>query len=112
MDKHGLTDDSLIREHLKPLLKARRTKHFVHNGRIISTRQYADNDTRLAALDMAFRLKGSFAPVKTETENRSVDVLVVDLPRPIRIPDDGSDEPINVAPESGSNQASSEPAKE
>jgi hypothetical protein len=91
LDKHGLTDSHLIQKYLKPLLKARRTKHFAHNGRIKSTRHNADNETRLAALDMAFRLKGSFAPLKTQTENRSVDVIVVDLPRPIHLPDDDSE---------------------
>jgi hypothetical protein len=88
LDKHGLTDSHLIQKHLKPLLKARRTKHFAHNGQVKSTRHYADHDTRLAALDMAFRLKGSFAPVKSQNESRSVDVIVVDLPRPIHLPDE------------------------
>jgi hypothetical protein len=88
MDKHGLTDSHLIEQHLKPLLKARRVKHFAHNGQVKSKRVYADNDTRLTALDLAFRLKGSFAPIKNQNESRSVDVIVVDIPRPIHLPDD------------------------
>jgi len=95
MDACGLTDRSLIERHLKPLLKASRTKHFAHNGRVRDTRKYTDNDTRLAALDMAFRLKGSFAPVKSQQESRAVSVLVVDLPRPIHTPDD--DEIVTVS---------------
>jgi len=70
-------------------------KHFAHNGRVKDTRKYTDNDTRLAALDMAFRLKGSFAPVKSQQESRAVSVLVVDLPRPIHTPDD--DEIVTVS---------------
>jgi hypothetical protein len=64
-------------------LKARRTKHFAHNGKVKSVRHYADNDTRIAALDMTFRLKGTYAPLKTQNESRAVDVIVVDIPRPI-----------------------------
>jgi len=92
LDKHGLTDSHLIQKHLKPLLKARRTKHFAHNGKVKSVRYYADNDTRIAALEMAFRLKGSYAPTKTQNESRSVDVIVVDIPRPIHLPDDDEKE--------------------
>jgi hypothetical protein len=88
LDKHGLTDSVLIDKHLKPLLKARRKKHWAHNGKVRDTRSYADNDTRLAALDMTFRLKGTYAPTKTQNESRSVDVIVVDVPRPIRDPED------------------------
>ena len=91
MEKHGLTDDVLIATYLKPLLKASRTKHFAHNGKVKSMRKYKDNDTRLAALDMAFKLKGSFAPVKTENESRSVSVIVVDVPRPKKVEADEDD---------------------
>jgi hypothetical protein len=93
LDKHGLTDSVLIEKHLKPLLKAKRYKHWAHNGRVKDSRTYADNDTRLSALELAFRLKGSFAPVKTQTENRSVDVIVVDIPRPIHLPDEEENSP-------------------
>lgn len=86
LDEMGLTDRSLINDHLKPLLKAKRKKHFAHQGRIRSSRSYVDNDTRLAALDMTFRLKGSYAPVKTEAEARHIDRIVIDLPRPKKPP--------------------------
>ena len=88
LDKHGLTDSHLIEKYLKPLLKARRTKHFAHNGKVRSVRHYADNDTRIAALDMTLRLKGNYAPTKTEANSKHVDVIVVDIPRPIHVPDD------------------------
>ena len=95
MDKHGLTDVSLINSHLKPLLRAKRTKHWAHDGRVKDSRTYADNDTRLSALELAFRLKGSFAPLKTQTENKSVEVIVVDIPRPIHPPEDDESIPVS-----------------
>ena len=85
LDKHGLTDARLIEDHLKPLLKAKRKKHFAHQGRVRSSRSYVDNDTRLAALDMTFRLKGSYAPVKTEAETKHIDRIIIDLPRPKKL---------------------------
>lgn len=91
MDRHGLTDSYLIEHGLKPLLKAKRKKHFAHKGMVKSSRSYVDNDTRLTALDIAFRLKGSYAPVKTEAETKYIDRIIVDLPRPKKIepePDD------------------------
>lgn len=89
LDRHGLTDDVLIEKHLIPLLKAMTTKHFAHNGKVISKRDYKDNDTRRQTLDMAFRLKGAFAP-KTEEEARLTQhftgptVIVLDIARPKR----------------------------
>lgn len=89
LDRHGLTDDVLIEKHLKPLLSAKVTKHFAHNGRVVSKRDYSDNDTRRQTLDMTFKLKGSYAP-KTDEEARisqqfmGPTVIVLDLPRPKR----------------------------
>jgi hypothetical protein len=99
MDRHGLTDSVLIERHLKPLLKAKRTKHFAHNGKVKSARHYADNDTRLAALDMSFRLKGSYAPVKTEAETKYIDRIIVDLPRPKKITQQPTDIEVSSSPE-------------
>jgi hypothetical protein len=87
LDKHGLTDSVLIEKHLKPLLKATRTKHWAHNGKVESARTYKDNDTRLAALDMTYRLKGTYAPVKTQEEKRRVANIIIDIPRPIHTPE-------------------------
>jgi hypothetical protein len=87
LDKHGLTDSRLIEKYLKPLLKARRTKHFAHNGKVKAVRHYADNDTRIAALDMTFRLKGNYAPIKTREEKRQVAKIIIDIPRPIHTPE-------------------------
>lgn len=89
LERHGLTDDVLIEKYLIPLLHAKVTRHFAHQGKIVSSRTYADNDNRRQTLDMTFRLKGSFAP-KTEEEGRiqqqfmGPTVIVLDLPRPKR----------------------------
>lgn len=89
LDRHGLTDDTLIEKYLKPLMVAKTTKHFAHNGRVVSKRDYSDNDTRRQTLDMAFKLKGSYAP-KTDEEARisqqfmGPTVLILDIPRPKR----------------------------
>jgi phage terminase small subunit len=89
MDRHGLTDDVLVEKYLVPLLKANTTKFFAHEGTVKDSREVEDNDTRTRSLDMAFKLKGSYAP-KTQEEaavNQSFlgpTVIVLDLPRPKR----------------------------
>lgn len=89
LDRHGLTDDVLIDKYLLPLLSAKITKHFAHQGRVVHKRDYSDNDTRRQTLDMTFKLKGSYAP-KTEEEAHisqqfmGPTVIVLDLPRPKR----------------------------
>lgn len=89
LDRHGLTDDALINKYLLPLLNAKTTKHFAHQGKVKDTRHYADNTTRRETLDMAFKLKGAYAP-KTEEEAHisqqfmGPTVLILDIPRPKR----------------------------
>jgi hypothetical protein len=88
LNQHGLTDQALIEKHLKPLLNATEVKHFQHNGEVTDSRRVPDNATRLKALDMAFRLHGSYASrTKEEAEKKAVQVIVADQPRPqIRLP--------------------------
>jgi hypothetical protein len=89
LERHGLTDDALIHEHLLPLLNAKIVRAFTHKGRVIYSKPLADNDTRRQTLDMTFKLKGSYAP-KTEEEAHisqqfmGPTVIVLDLPRPKR----------------------------
>ena len=89
LNQHGLTDEALIEKHLKPLLNATEVKHFQHNGEVTDSRRVPDNPTRLKALDMAFRLHGSYSPRKMEeAEKKTVQVIVADVPRPqIRLPE-------------------------
>jgi len=60
LDRLGLSDVALIEKHLKPLLSARTTKFFQDRGKVTGKRLVSDNDARLKALDMAFKLRGSF----------------------------------------------------
>ena len=90
LDDHGLTDEALIEKHLKPLLNGTEVKHFQQNGeKPTDSRRVPDNPTRLKALDMAFRLHGSYSSRKMEdAEKKTVQVIVADVPRPQnRLPD-------------------------
>jgi hypothetical protein len=84
MDEIGLTERALIEKHLVPLLSATTTKYFQHHGRVKQKRQVADNDARLRALDVALRLRGSYAPKGPEPADATVKVIVLDVPRPDR----------------------------
>jgi hypothetical protein len=85
LDEHGLTDEVLIEKHLKPLLKASESKFFHVRGRIRATRRVPCLNTRIKALDMAFRLKGSYAAAtEGKRSENHVRVIVVDVPRPPR----------------------------
>jgi len=82
LDRHGLTDYALIEKHLKPLLHATETKFFQHKGKVTDSRTVPDNAVRLDALDMAFRLKGSYAKSAEGTpERKTVQVLVAPTQR-------------------------------
>jgi hypothetical protein len=85
LDRLGLSDVALIEKHLKPLLSARTTKFFQHGGKVTGKRIVADNDARLRALDMALRLRGSFASADPKlAKPAGVQVIVMDAPRPPR----------------------------
>lgn len=66
LERHGLTDDALIEKYLKPLLVAKETKFFAFQGEVIETHDVEALGIRKEALDMTFRLKGSFAPIEQE----------------------------------------------
>ena len=84
MDRAGLSEGVLIQKYLAPLLKAKTTRFFHHQGEVIETHDVADNETRRNALETAFKLHGSFAPLKQETTARTISVVVLDVPRPGR----------------------------
>jgi hypothetical protein len=60
LDKHGLTDDSLIDKYLRPALEAKETKFAQFEGKFTDKRNVVAWGPRLTALDMALNLKGSF----------------------------------------------------
>jgi hypothetical protein len=68
MDRNGLTDDSLVKDCFKPLLKANKTVFFQNGGVVKDKRVVPALDVRLSALDMAFRLKNKY-PNKVEVEH-------------------------------------------
>jgi hypothetical protein len=85
MDQAGLSDAYLVQNCLHPLLHATRTKHFQSKGKVKDTRDVADNDVRLRALDIALRIKGKYAPLAEEQPHKhAVKVLILDVPRPKR----------------------------
>jgi hypothetical protein len=85
LDRLGLSDVALIEKHLKPLLSAQTTKFFQHRGKVTGKRVVTDNEGRLKALDMAFKLRGSFVqPDPKLAEQAGVKVIVLDMPRPDR----------------------------
>ena len=107
MDEMGLTDRALIQNHLVPLLNATDRKFFAHEGKVISQREVAALKTRLNALDIAFRLRGSYAPKDpAEAAQFGVKVIVIDIPRPevgVWMPDVGPGQLPPVNGSSGSN---------
>jgi hypothetical protein len=85
MHRLGLTRENLIEKHLKPLLRARRVKYFAHHGKVKDSRKVEALEIRCNALDMAFRLEGSYAAPKADTQEiKTVSCIVLDVPRPPR----------------------------
>lgn len=62
LDKYGLTDESLIENYLKPLMNAEDTEFAKFKGNISDERNVIAWGPRATGLDMAFNLKGSYAP--------------------------------------------------
>ncbi len=92
MDQLGLTEEHLIDKHLRRHLNAKRTVFFLKDGKVKDSRKTEALEIQSKALDMAFRLHGSYAlRDPKEAEQFGVKVIVVDVPRPKR-------EAINVMP--------------
>ena len=87
MEKHGLTDDALIDKYLHPALEAEETEFAKFEGKITDEVNVVAWGPRLTALDLAFRLKGSYAPNKTQSEltGNPIQVMVINaIDRPQR----------------------------
>jgi hypothetical protein len=83
MDRLGLTERVLIEEHLAPLLAATTTRYFQAEGGVWQRREVTNVYARLKALDMAFKLRRSYATADSKlAEPTSPTVIVVDIPRP------------------------------
>lgn len=85
MNRLGLTVECLIERHLTPLLSAKETKVFAHEGKIVDKIDLEDNTTRRYATRLAFELQGAFPPADPALAAQvGVQVLVIDVPRPDR----------------------------
>ena len=60
LDRHGLTDDALVKDYLRPLMKANEVQFFQHQGIVLDKRVVPALGIRSGALDMALKLKGSY----------------------------------------------------
>lgn len=75
LEKMGLTDSSIVDKYLRPALEANETKFWADKGEVIDSREVIAWDTRMKALDMLFRLKGSYASEKIEHTGKIEHVL-------------------------------------
>ena len=101
LDRHGLSEEVLIDKYLRPLLKAERTVFFQKDGKVKQKVQVEALEIRLSALRECFLLHGSYAPRDPkEAAQFGVKVVVMDMPRPPRLP-------INVTPTTGKPPADS-----
>jgi hypothetical protein len=62
MAEAGLTHEGLITKYLKPALEVEETKFATFKGQFTDSRDVAAWGLRLNALDLAFKLNGSYAP--------------------------------------------------
>lgn len=78
LDRAGLTDEVLIEKYLRPALVANDTEFAKFEGKITDQVEVVAWSPRLTALDMAFNLKGSYAPKQTaNTTNLGIGFKVV-----------------------------------
>jgi hypothetical protein len=73
MARLGLTDEILVEVYLKPLLVANETKFFANKGIVCDQKDVAALEVRRATLDMAFKLRGSYAETLRDVENAPTD---------------------------------------
>jgi len=69
MDKVGLTDTKLLTKYLQPALEAKETEFAKFEGKITDSVDVIAWGPRLTALDIAFKLKGAYAPVEQQLQH-------------------------------------------
>ena len=85
--RNGLDENTAIEKYLKPLLEARETVFFQKNGKVTATRKVEALAIRLNALKELFLLHGSYAPRDPKKEEQfGIKVVVIDVPRPPKLP--------------------------
>ena len=72
---HGITADTLAQK-LKAELYAKTTKHFAHEGRVITTKQHVDWGTRQKARMDAQKLLGQYPADQIEGNGRGAMIVL------------------------------------
>jgi len=74
----GLSENAL-KTKLISLLEAKETKFFQHEGVVSDQREVDALETQRRTLDMAFKIKGSYAPVRNEHAGPKGEPIQVDV---------------------------------
>lgn len=77
MDRLGLTNEYLVDKCLRPLLHAKETKFFAHEGKVVDKVQVEALGIRDSALDKAFKLRGAYA--KTDQKGVAIGGVFVSV---------------------------------
>jgi hypothetical protein len=83
MDELGLTLPSLIENYLRPGLDACEVKVFYNGKQIVYSKELIAHEIRLRALDIAFKLRGDYAP-RDPVLAAQVGVKVIVVPKELR----------------------------
>ena len=84
LDEPGLGEEVGIENYLKPALDAEQTIYAQKDGKFKDKRTLINWNTRMRALDMLFKLHGSYPPLDPkEAAQYGVRVIHVDIPRPL-----------------------------
>ena len=79
MEHVSLTNVKLLEKYLLPALEAKAVKFGFHQGEVVSATEVVDWSTRVSALDMAFRLKGSYPARKDVEEDTNDGSIAVNI---------------------------------
>lgn len=77
MEELGLGARVIIDKHLRPLLTARMTKHYLIEGKLVP-RTYEDNTTRFKAVNLSMEIHG-LKIAEQENEGTPIRAVVLDL---------------------------------
>jgi hypothetical protein len=84
LERKGFTDDAVVDNYLRPALEAEETEFAKFEGKITDQVNVVAWGPRLEALDMLFRLKGSYAP-REDDGARPVAIQIINhIERPQR----------------------------
>lgn len=84
LERNGLTDDSVVKKYLKPLMNANETKFFAHEGVVKDEREVVAWGPRRDGLDMYFKLKGDYKQLDKAANVSASVTFVCHIEEPIR----------------------------